>query len=131
MAAFQEAEAVNDRQLLRTRVGRAFFEPAERSRAGAAEHDAAIPGLPQNHVDPLGLPDGLLVQRVAAGRDDAVDREQDLFPRFLLAAALDEAILRQGLDVERRAGSEPLDDAGSGCRRTPSADREVSAASCR
>src|SRR5512139_3522734 len=60
VTALDEAEALDDRQLLGARIGRALLEPAERPGARATEHDPAIPRLAQHDVDALGLPDRLL-----------------------------------------------------------------------
>src|SRR5689334_25276766 len=93
MAPLQEAEPLHDRQLLRSGVRRSFLEPAQRARAGAAENDAAIPGLPQNDVDPLRLPDRLLIERIPARRDDAVHGKQYLVEALHLPIARNEALL--------------------------------------
>src|SRR5205085_11243648 len=111
MAALDEAEAFDFRQLLRPRIGRAFFEPAQRSGAGAAEHDAAVPCLAKNHVDALRFPDRLLIQRVAARADDAVDGQKHFFPAAQLLRARDETVLLRRLAVERRAAPIPADAA--------------------
>src|SRR4029079_17865777 len=91
-------------------VGGPLLEPAERAGAGAAQHDAAIPRLPEDDVDPLRLPDRLLIERVAARADDAVDAEEYVFPAAILAGAGDEADLVRGFDFERRAGLVPRND---------------------
>src|SRR3954464_4269976 len=111
MTALEEAEALDLRKLLRPRIRRALFEPAQRSRARAAEHDPAIPRLAQNHVDALRFPDRLLVERVAAGADDAIDGEKYFLPAVLLGQALDETDLVRRLDVQRRAVAIPPDHA--------------------
>lgn len=86
----------------------------------APEDDAAIPGLAENDVDTLCLPDSLLIQRIAAGRYDAVDSKEDLLPGLRLLAAGNKALLHERLYVQRRARPEPRDDPGlavGGCRR--------------
>src|SRR6185295_13523600 len=112
VAPLQEAEALHRRELLRPRIGRSFLEPAERSGAGAAEHDAVVPALPEHRIDALRLPDRLLIERVAAGADDGVHRQEALLPGLRHLRAGDEALLHQWLDVERRTGAIPRQDAG-------------------
>src|SRR3954465_9710135 len=103
MTAREESQTLHDGELLRTRIARAFFEPAQRAGARTAEDDPFLPRRPQDDVDALRFPDRLLIERVPARRDDRIHRQQDLVPPELLREALDERFLHVSLDVESGA----------------------------
>src|SRR5207247_7829686 len=57
VAAREEAEAAQRRELVAEGVGHARFEPADRAGAGSGEDDPALPRLPQDRVDAVHAPD--------------------------------------------------------------------------
>ena len=78
-AAGQEAEAVAQPGQPREveRVGRRGLEPAVHPRARPAQHDALLPRLAQDDVEPVRPPDRQQARRVAAADVDDVLREHE------------------------------------------------------
>src|SRR5207244_12727024 len=73
VAAREEAEAAQRRELVAKGVGHAGLEPADRAGAAPSEDDPALPRLPQDRVDTVHAPDREHVRGVpTADVDDVV-----------------------------------------------------------
>ena len=71
------------------------LEPAHRAGAEAGEHDARLPRLAQDRVEPLGAPDRQQVDHRAAADVDRVLRQQVLAQRHRLAAEPEQRDVRR------------------------------------
>src|SRR5256714_7326831 len=78
IASWQEAEALERRELDPERVGHAGLEPADRAGAHSREHDPTLPGLAEDPVDAVDAPDREHVRRVPAADVDDVLGEQEV-----------------------------------------------------